>query len=68
MGWLEELCHNVGLMIHNIRHPDKDEKETRVIRKSTETEKRGAVTLRRTTIEEIEIQKGDEDQDNDSSI
>lgn len=69
MGWFQEICHNVGLMIHNVQHPDKTT-ETHVVRKKTETEKRGAVTLRRTTIEEIEIQKDDpnkNDNDNDNT-
>ena len=66
MGWFQEICHNVGLMIHNVQHPVKTT-ETRVVRKETETEKRGAVTLRRTTIEEIEIQKDHPDPNNNNN-
>jgi len=53
MGWFTDLCRNVGLMVHNIRHPE-DEKTRQVVKKEVEEEKRGKVTLRRTTIEEIE--------------
>jgi hypothetical protein len=55
MSWFTDICRNVGLMVHNIAHPgDADRK---VVRKETEEEKRGNVTLRRTTIEEIEIRR-----------
>lgn len=44
-------------MIHNIRHPE--DKNTKVIRKETTEEKMGNITLRRTTIDEIEIRDDD---------
>ena len=57
MNWFERLCRNVGLAVHNIRHPGETHRQ--VIRKEVEEEKRGDITLRRTTIEEIEIKKND---------
>jgi hypothetical protein len=57
VNWFEKICRNVGLMVHNVRHPD--ERERKIVRKEVEEEKRGNMTLRRTTIEEIEIEKTD---------
>lgn len=64
MGWLQDIARSLGLMVHNIKNPDNAkgiEKKTdkRVINKEVEEEHRGNVTLRRTTIEEIEIREGD---------
>lgn len=59
MNWFNDLCRNFGLMIHNIRHPES--KQRTVVKRQTEERKRGNVTLRRTTIEEIEY-KGDEEE------
>ena len=58
MNWFTDLCRNLGLMVHNIRHPE--DKQRQVLKKETQEEKRGNITLRRTTIEEIEIEQ-DED-------
>jgi len=55
MGWFAKTCRNVGLMIHNIRKPD--EKQKRVVNKKVQEEQRGDVTLRRTTIDEVEIKR-----------
>lgn len=52
MGVFAQLCRNLGLMVHNMKHPDSERK---VVSKKVEEEKRGNITLRRTTIEEIEI-------------
>ena len=52
MSWFTTFCRDLGLMVHNIRHPDRD---TTVIRKETKTEERDGIVLRRTTIDEIEI-------------
>lgn len=52
MGTFAQLCRNLGLMIHNVKHPGHEHK---VVSKKVEEEKRGDITLRRTTIEEIEI-------------
>ena len=67
MGWFSRLCRNVGLMVHNIRHPEAGEAEAdqadrRVISRNVEEQTHGRTTLRRTTIDEIEIKpdRGDE--------
>lgn len=57
MNWFEKLCRNVGLMVHNIGHPE--DKERKMVRKEVHEEKQGEITLRRTTIEEIEITRKD---------
>ena len=59
MNWFEELCRNIGLMVHNVKHPDAKPpavNQTQVI-STTVQEKQisPTTTLRRTTIEEIEI-------------
>ena len=62
MSWFHKFCRNVGLMVHNVRHPDERKQHRRVVSKDVEEQKRGNVTLRRTTIEEIEFEaerKGD---------
>jgi len=55
MGWFSQLCRNIGLMVHNIRHPDGKEPQRKELRRQVDEERRGNVTLRRTTIEEIEF-------------
>jgi hypothetical protein len=59
MNWFEELCRNVGLMVHNVKHPDGKPPEVNqtqlVSRNVQEQQISPTTTLRRTTIEEIEI-------------
>ena len=59
MGWFTKCCRNTGLMIHHIIKPvPPGKKET--INHQVEQKKVGeSVTLRRTTIEEIEVKKDD---------
>jgi hypothetical protein len=45
----------MGLMFHNIRHPE--DKERKILRQDEQIEHRRNVTLRRTTIEEIELKR-----------
>lgn len=59
MSWFHKFCRDVGLMVHNIRRPDH---ERRIARQQTEEEQRGNITLRRTTIEEIELDTKDSNQ------
>lgn len=61
MSWFAKICRDVGLMIHNVRHPQAGDKT--VVRKEVQEEDRGNVTLRRTTIDEIEIKQPVEKQD-----
>ena len=53
-NWFTRLCRNVGLAVHHVSHPGG---QRQVTRQETTEEKRGDVTLRRTTIEEIEIKE-----------
>ncbi|MEX2673014.1 MAG: hypothetical protein WD294_12995 [Phycisphaeraceae bacterium] len=59
MKWFNDLCRNLGLMVHNIKHPEG--KHSEVVKKETQETRRGNVTLRRTTIEEIEYDTEDDD-------
>lgn len=63
MGWFENLCRNVGLTIHNVKKPIQDHKAeqgtTEVTKREVEEEQIDEnITLRRTTIEEIEMKPG----------
>lgn len=64
MDWLTKLSRNLGLMVHNIKHPETANKQNtsrKQVSKTVEEEQIDEVTtLRRTTIEEIEIKKRDE--------
>ena len=54
MAWLEKLARQTGLMIHHIVKPANTNK--RVVRHDVEEKKiNETTTLRRTTIEEIEV-------------
>jgi len=56
MNWFTKLCRQSGLMIHHVIKPvDKQEVSRKVEQKKVSDK----VTLRRTTIEEIEIRKDD---------
>lgn len=62
MSWFQKLCRNTGLMIHGITQPGnadaKDKPTTKVVKHEVEEEEHDGVTLRRTTIEEIEMKPG----------
>lgn len=63
MPWFQNLCRNLGLAVHNVKKPIKDETARRgsrqVVKKETHEEKIDEhITLRRTTIEEIEMKPG----------
>jgi hypothetical protein len=56
MSWFTQLCRNVGLMVHNIKHPDGPVQTT--VKKTVEEMKIDeTTTLRRTTIEEVEVRR-----------
>jgi hypothetical protein len=59
MNWFLQLCRNTGLMIHHIRHPaGKSAVERQEVKRTVEEKQVSpTVTLRRTTIEEIEVKK-----------
>jgi Sec-independent protein translocase protein TatA len=63
MPWFQNLCRNLGLAVHNVKKPIKDDSAQRgskqVVKQETEVEKIDEnITLRRTTIEEIEMKPG----------
>jgi len=61
MGWFTTLCRNTGLMIHHAIKPLK-KSNTRILNKEVEEQKiNDTTTLRRTTIEEIEIKHRNKD-------
>ncbi len=60
------LMHNLGAFVgHIAKALRSDQGRTRVVKQSMQQEARGTMVLRRTTIEEIEIQP---DRPNDPSI
>ncbi len=59
MDWFARLCRNAGLMIHHTIEPLRKTKTTRVSHSTEEHQPDERVTLRRTTIEEIEIHPPD---------
>ena len=61
MGWFTRLCRNTGLMIHHIAKPEGGQKHV-VSERREEKKVNGNVTLRRTTIEEIEVRPTKEDE------
>ncbi|MBX2851830.1 MAG: hypothetical protein KTR15_08810 [Phycisphaeraceae bacterium] len=63
MPWFQNLCRNLGLTVHNVKQPIKDDAAERgskqIVKKETREEKIDEnITLRRTTIEEIEMKPG----------
>ncbi|XAL99752.1 hypothetical protein OT109_19500 [Phycisphaeraceae bacterium D3-23] len=63
MSWFQKFCRNTGLMIHGITQPVKDDAKgkptKKVVKHEVEEEQlEGNVTLRRTTIEELEYKPG----------
>ena len=69
--WFGKLCRNMGLMLHNVRDPERDPEKgqgdadqeqvhTEEVRRTTEEKQVSPTTiLRRTTIEEIEVRPGE---------
>ncbi|HEX7010594.1 MAG TPA: hypothetical protein VF184_11460 [Phycisphaeraceae bacterium] len=56
MGLFHQLCRNAGLMIHHIIRPVGGHAQRRQVSRQVEEKKvSDTITLRRTTIEEIEI-------------
>ena len=59
MGWFDRFCRNAGLMIHHIVRPVPTASRRETSRKVEQKKVNDTVTLRRTTIEEIEVKKSD---------
>jgi len=57
MNWFEQMCRNAGLAVHHMRHPEDAATQTQEVRRTIEEKKVSpTVTLRRTTIEEVQVQ------------
>ena len=59
MGWFDKCCRNAGLIIHYVIRPVPRGSRRQVSRKVEQKKVNESVTLRRTTIEEIEVKKTD---------
>ena len=64
MSWFTKLCRNTGLMIHHVVKPvEQPTKQTHTVNKKVEQKQVGPnMTLRRTTIDEIEIRQPTDEQ------
>ena len=63
MNWFSKLCRHTGLMIHQAMKPVGAKTRKKEINRTVEEKKISpTVTLRRTTIEEVEF-KQDEEKD-----
>ena len=61
MGWFTRLCRNTGLMIHHATMPLRKSKHQMVMNEKIEEDRvSDNITLRRTTIDEIEWKGGEE--------
>lgn len=67
MAWFQRLCRETGLMVHHIIKPvkstpggGKGTRKREVKRTVEEEQVSPSVTLRRTTIEEVEIKRTNE--------
>ena len=62
MSWFTRLCRNTGLMIHHATKPLKKETKSNNVQVNHDVEEKNVspgVTLRRTTVEEIEFKEED---------
>ena len=58
MTWFARLCRNAGLTIHHIVKPIRSDAHKREVNRKVEQKKiDDKVTLRRTTIDEIELKR-----------
>ncbi len=65
MGWFTKMCRNMGLAVHNMRHPE-GKKKTQVVNKTVEEKQiNRTTTLRRTTIDEVEVKEGGDEAEGD---
>ena len=60
MPWFQKLCRQAGLAVHKVTTPaDEQAKTTTEVRRTVEeSSPQPGVTVRRTTIEEIELRPG----------
>ncbi len=57
MTWFPTLCRNLGRTIHDLGKPPRDPHKQVVKHKVEEQQLSSTTTLRRTTIEEVEIRQ-----------
>ena len=57
MNWFESMFRNLGLMVHNVRHPEVPPRVRVTVSKTVQEATSGEITLRRTTIDEVELPK-----------
>jgi len=55
MPWFQNVCRNLGLAVHHVTHPQGEAAKTTVQKTVEQEQVSDTVTLRRTTIEEVEI-------------
>jgi hypothetical protein len=55
MSWFHRLCRQSGLLVHHLVKPVTPPGQKQQVSHRVEQRQQGNVTLRRTTIEEIEI-------------
>jgi hypothetical protein len=61
MGWFTKFCRNAGLMVHNVKNAgDAPQTKKKEVSRQTEEKKLDEkTTLRRTTIDEVEVKRGE---------
>ncbi|MEM8738988.1 MAG: hypothetical protein AAGG38_11005 [Planctomycetota bacterium] len=60
MPWFPQLCRHLGLTVHHLKHPHGKPPQKQTVRHTVEEQQvNPTTTLRRTTIEEIEIRPAD---------
>jgi len=62
MGWFTKICRNAGLAVHNATSQAKKQPGTKKKEVSRQTEEQKLdekTTLRRTTIDEVEVKRQD---------
>ena len=63
MPWFTRICRHAGLLIHDVIKPIDRKQKCRVNKQVEEKKVSPTVTLRRTTIDEIEVRKPDDQPD-----
>ena len=63
MPWFTRICRHAGLLIHDVIKPGDRKQKCRVNKQVEEKKVSPTVTLRRTTIDEIEVRKPDDQPD-----
>lgn len=67
MGWFTKFCRNAGLMVHNIKGGGEAGTQKKEVSRQTEEQKLDErTTLRRTTIDEIEVKRKDQNEQRNS--